>query len=77
MTKLLAVRIDADFANALDDACRRAGLTRSRAVKHAVEQWIRHQRVEDAHRRDREGYARRPVTPDEFGPVLGARSWPK
>ena len=50
---------------------------RSEMIREALEAWLKHRTLAEKVRRHREGYARHPVVPDEFSPVLGAQTWPK
>jgi metal-responsive CopG/Arc/MetJ family transcriptional regulator len=74
---MIAVRLDEDLLAQVDQERRRAHVTRARVVHEALALWIERRRLEEAIRRDQEGYARRPIKKDEFGPVLGAQVWPK
>lgn len=51
---------------ALDAASRDAGLTLAEFVQRAAAEAARAQRAHDSARRDVEGYAKFPLTPDEF-----------
>jgi len=75
MTKTIAVRIDEELLCAIDRRARRG--QRSEIVREALQMWIARRDLAEKVRRHREGYARRPVKPGEFGPVLGAQVWPK
>jgi hypothetical protein len=77
MSKLIALRLDDQLLEGVDRECRRTRLSRAAAVKEALGLWLERRRFEDAVRRDHAGYAEHPVRPDEFGPVLGAQTWPK
>ena len=74
MTKTIAVRIDEDLLKAVD---RRSRKGRSAVVREALQLWIARQEIAEKVRRHRNGYARHPVKPEEFGPVLGVQTWPK
>jgi len=74
---MIAVRLDDSLVSEFDRERRRKRLTRTGAIRDALALWMQRQRLEADMRRDREGYARRPVAVDEFGPVLGAQRWPK
>jgi Arc/MetJ-type ribon-helix-helix transcriptional regulator len=75
MTKTIAVRIDDQLLRAIDQSRPRRG--RSEVVREALQMWVARRDLADKVRRDRDGYARLPVTADEFGPVLRAQRWPK
>ena len=77
MSKLISLRIDERLLERIDRSCRRAGVSRSRAVHDAFELWLRKKRLDEAIRREHEGYERHPIREDEFGPVLRAQAWPE
>jgi metal-responsive CopG/Arc/MetJ family transcriptional regulator len=77
MSTMISVRCEDRLLRDLDRACKGRALTRASAVKQAIELWLADLRIRDAVRRHRQGYSRRPVTPDEFGPVPGAQRWPR
>jgi metal-responsive CopG/Arc/MetJ family transcriptional regulator len=74
---MIAVRLDEELLAEVDRERRSMRATRAKVVHEALALWIERQRWEAAIRRDQEGYARKPVRQDEFGPVLGAQTWPK
>lgn len=77
MSKLIAVRLQEELLARVDRERKRARLTRAGAINEALDLWVDKRRYEAAVRRDQEGYERRPIKADEFGPVLGAQTWPK
>ncbi len=74
---MIAIRLQDEMLSQVDRERKRAGLTRAGAVKEALQMWVERHRYDEAVRRDQEGYQRHPIDKDEFGPVLGAQSWPK
>jgi Arc/MetJ-type ribon-helix-helix transcriptional regulator len=50
---------------------------RSEVIRDALEAWLKQRALAEKVQRHREGYARHPVSPDEFAPILGAQVWPK
>ncbi len=76
MSTMISVRCDARLLRDLDRACKGQALTRAGAVKAAIKLWLERAQIEEAVRRHRDGYAKKPVMRDEFGPVLGAQRWP-
>lgn len=74
MTKTITVRVEEDLLRAIERGGRKA---RSEVVREALQMWVARCDLAEKVRRHREGYARRPVRPDEFGPVLGAQTWPR
>jgi Arc/MetJ-type ribon-helix-helix transcriptional regulator len=77
MTKTISVRLDEKLVDAVDAAGESSRLGRSEVVREALQLWLRQRRIANKVRRHRDGYARQPVKPDEFSPVLGAQRWPK
>jgi Arc/MetJ-type ribon-helix-helix transcriptional regulator len=77
MTKTISLRLDEMLLYAVDVAGEVEHKGRSEVVREAVELWLRRRTLTEKVRRHREGYIRRPVTRDEFAPVLGAQTWPK
>ncbi|HEX7407955.1 MAG TPA: ribbon-helix-helix domain-containing protein [Candidatus Binatia bacterium] len=77
MTKTISVRLDEKLVDAVDAAGESSQLGRSDVVREALQLWLRQRRIANKVRRHRDGYARQPVKPDEFPPVLGAQRWPK
>lgn len=77
MSRMVSLRLDEVLVEQVDRERQRDGLSRAQAVQTALELWIRNRRLEDAIRREHHGYDEHPVTPDEFGPVLGAQVWPR
>jgi metal-responsive CopG/Arc/MetJ family transcriptional regulator len=73
---MLSVRLDEALLRAVDRERRRARKSRAEVAREAFALWIERRRVAEAVERHRAGYARIPVTVDEFGPLLGAQVWP-
>ncbi|MEK6608708.1 MAG: ribbon-helix-helix protein, CopG family [Myxococcota bacterium] len=73
----MTLRLDDELLGAVDRERKRFGLARSRVVREALALWLERRRLDEAVRRHRAGYAAKPVTADEFEPVLGAQRWPK
>ncbi len=76
MTKTISIRLDQALVDAIDEAGGEKQRGRSDVVREAVELWLRRKALEERVRMHREGYQRQPVKPEEFGPVLGAQTWP-
>ena len=74
MLKTISLRIDSGLLAAVDAAERRP---RSEIIREALEDWLRRRQLEAKIRRDRDGYEKRPVLPDEFGPILESQVWPR
>jgi metal-responsive CopG/Arc/MetJ family transcriptional regulator len=77
MSRMVTLRMDDDLLDEIDRQRQRAGLTRARVLREALDLWVRRRRLGEAVRRHREGYQRAPVRAGEFSPVLGAARWPK
>ena len=77
MTKTISIRIDEALLHAVDIAGEAERRGRSEVVREALELWLKRRTLAEKVQRHREGYARYPVTHDEFAPVLGAQTWPK
>ena len=77
MSRMITLRLSEALVERVDRERKRDGLSRAQVIKAALELWMRQRRLQEAIRREHDGYERHPVTPDEFGPVLGAQVWPK
>jgi predicted transcriptional regulator len=77
MSKMTTIRLDDELLRDVDRQRRRAKLSRARVIHEALALWLERRRSEEAIKADQDGYDRHPVSDDEFGPVLGAQSWPK
>lgn len=77
MTKTISLRLDQRLLRAIEVAGKSAHKDRSEVVSEALELWLKRRTAAEKVRRHREGYARHPVSRDEFSPVLKAQSWPK
>ncbi len=77
MAKTISIRIDESLLETVDAAVGPERRGRSEVIREALELWLKRRSLAEKVRRDREGYKRYPVAPDEFSPVLGAQTWPK
>ena len=77
MSRTVSLRIDEGLLAAVDRAGAADRRARSEVVREALELWLRRRQLAEQVRQHREGYARKPVAPDEFAPVLEAQRWPK
>jgi metal-responsive CopG/Arc/MetJ family transcriptional regulator len=73
---MIAVRLDEDLVARVDRERARLAISRARAIHEALAAWLERLRLEQAIRREHEGYERLPVSAGEFGAVLGAQRWP-
>jgi len=74
---MLSVRLDERLVNAVEAIGRTERRGRSELVREALELWLKQRRTADQVREHAAGYGRHPVSEEEFGPVLGAPTWPK
>lgn len=77
MTKTISLRLDQRLLRAIELASKTAHKDRSEVVSEALELWLKRRAAADKVRRHRQGYARHPVSRNEFAPVLKAQTWPK
>ena len=77
MTKTISLRLDQRLLRAIEVASKTTRKDRSEVVSEALELWLKRRAAGEKVRRHREGYARHPVSRDEFAPVLKAQTWPK
>lgn len=77
MTKTISIRIDEELLHAVDVAGEAEQRGRSEVIREALEAWLKRRALAEKVQRHREGYARHPVSPDEFTPLLKAQVWPK
>jgi metal-responsive CopG/Arc/MetJ family transcriptional regulator len=77
VTKNISIRIDEELLHAVDVAGEADQRGRSEVIREALEAWLKQRVLAEKVRRHREGYARHPVTPDEFEPILRSQVWPK
>jgi metal-responsive CopG/Arc/MetJ family transcriptional regulator len=74
---MISIRIQEEMLHRVDEERERAGMSRAAAIIEALQLWVAKRQYEAAVREDQAGYARHPVTEEEFGPVLGAQTWPE
>ena len=77
MARTISFRIDEKLLQAVDSASENGHRRRSAVIREALEMWLMQRALAEKVRRHREGYARYPVSPDEFAPILKAQVWPK
>lgn len=77
MTKTISLRLDQRLLRAIEFAGKSTHKDRSEVVSEALELWLKRRAAAEKVRRHREGYARHPVSHNEFAPVLKAQTWPK
>jgi predicted transcriptional regulator len=64
--RTVRMTLNEDLVRAVDRASRRLGTTRSEFARRALRDALARQSIVEQERKHREGYARRPVTADEF-----------
>ena len=73
--KTVQMTLDEELVAAVDRAAKKLGTTRSAFARQALKNALERLRVEALERRHREGYARYPVEPDEFGDWESEQEW--
>jgi hypothetical protein len=76
MTKTISLRLDQRLLRVIEVASKTTHKDPSTVVSEALELWLKRRAVAAKVKRHRKGYARHPVTPDEFVPVMKAQTWP-
>jgi hypothetical protein len=77
MTKTISLRLEQRLVRAIEVASKTTHKDPSKVVSEALELWLKRHAVAEKVKRHRQGYARHPVTRNEFAPVLKAQTWPK
>ena len=75
--KTIRVELDRELFGALDIAARETGRSRSALVRDALREHLRQWEIRWMEERDRVGYARRPVTREEWSRWEAAAAWPE
>ena len=75
--KTISITIDPGLLQAVDRLAVASRKTRSDVCRRALRAWLAASRREELVRRDREGYRRKPVKPDEFAPLIAEQPWLK
>jgi metal-responsive CopG/Arc/MetJ family transcriptional regulator len=65
--RTVQMTLESELVTAVDKAARQIGTTRSGFTRRALREALEHLRTRDLERRQREGYARKPVRKVEFG----------
>jgi metal-responsive CopG/Arc/MetJ family transcriptional regulator len=69
--------LDARLVTEVDRAARRLGTTRSAFTREALRLALARLREQELERRQRAGYARKPVRRGEFSTWTGQQVWPE
>ena len=72
----IQVVLDDSLLQAADRAVRRLKVNRSALIRDALREHLRRLSIREQERRDREGYARHPISKDDFGVWDRATAWP-
>jgi metal-responsive CopG/Arc/MetJ family transcriptional regulator len=67
--------IDEFLLAEIDRVTLSLGMTRDEFLREALEAALRRSRISILEQRDKEGYARHPVAPDEFDECESVRVW--
>ena len=68
--------VEEKLLRAADREARRARVSRSSLLRTALQEYLARGRLAELARRDRDGYARKPLGDDEFAVWDKVRSWP-
>ena len=74
--KTVQMTLDEDLVEAVDEAAKGLGTTRSAFTRDALRQALARLRVEQLERKHRKGYERHPVKPGEFDLWESEQVWP-
>ena len=74
--KTVQMTLDDDLIAEVDRIVTQLGSTRSAFTREALRQAIKQIELEEKEQRHREGYARQPVMPNEFGDWEDEQVWP-
>jgi metal-responsive CopG/Arc/MetJ family transcriptional regulator len=73
--KTIQMTIDETLLKAIDRLCRTRKTTRSALIRAALQMELSRERVASEERRHTEGYARRPIAPQEFDVWFDEQDW--
>ena len=74
--KTVQMTLDEDLITAVDRIATQMGSTRSAFTREALRQAIKQIELEEKERKHREGYARQPVSSEEFSDWKDEQVWP-
>ena len=75
--RTVQMTLDEKLLAEVDQLVARLGSTRSAFTREALHQAIRRIELTEEEQKHREGYARQPVKPDEFGDWEDEQVWPQ
>jgi CopG family transcriptional regulator / antitoxin EndoAI len=73
--KTIQMTIDERLLKLVEKLSRDRRTTRSAFIREALEAQIRREQIREAEMRHAEGYARKPVAPNEFDVWFGEQDW--
>jgi metal-responsive CopG/Arc/MetJ family transcriptional regulator len=73
--KTIQMTIEAELLEQLDKTVGELGTSRSAFIRLAVQQALQEFQIQRLEEQHRAGYARQPVTADEFGGWEGEQAW--
>lgn len=74
--KTVQMTLEEDLVEAVDEAAKRLGTSRSGFARHALREAVARLREEQLEQKHRRGYERRPVKPREFDAEESEQVWP-
>jgi len=74
--KTVQMTLDEELIAKVDHIATQLGSTRSAFTREALRQAIKQIEIEEKEQKHREGYARQPITPNEFGGWEDEQVWP-
>jgi metal-responsive CopG/Arc/MetJ family transcriptional regulator len=73
----IQVVLDRKLLKAANIAAKQQKVNRSALIRHALQEYLRRQRVEALEERDRRGYQAQPQRVQEYRPWEEAAAWPE
>ena len=73
--KTVSIAVDERLLEQIDTVVQARQLKRSEFFCEAARYWLKQQRIKKLVEKDRKGYRRQPVQPEEFGPLIRAQQW--
>ncbi len=73
--KTVSIAVDEELLEQIDAVAQVRRQKRSEILCEAARQWLKQQRIKTLVKKDRSGYRKQPVEPDEFGPLIRAQKW--
>lgn len=73
--KTVQMTLEEDLVATIDNVVKKLGTTRSAFTRQALRDALKQYRVRELERRQREGYRKKPVKPEEFGDWEAEQVW--